>query len=218
MRERRAPEPDETPAARGPRTTARVLSALLSAAAVGIGAWFALRRRRPAMPAFADEARPASPVRSAPRTTTAPETGTPGASTAAASTPGASTPGASSPAATPRDPVPAEAPVGEDSRHAGRTSRPAPDPVPAEEPVPATSRRRSVPSAAPVPQQGEALLAVSGIGRRSAAALAAAGISDLRALADADTDTLARALEGAGLRRSPTLASWPTQARRLVDG
>jgi predicted flap endonuclease-1-like 5' DNA nuclease len=114
--------------------------------------------------------------------------------------------------------VPAEAPVGEDSRHAGRTSRPAPDPVPAEEPVPATSRRRSVPSAAPVPQQGEALLAVSGIGRRSAAALAAAGIGDLRALADADTDTLARALEGAGLRRSPTLASWPTQARRLVDG
>jgi predicted flap endonuclease-1-like 5' DNA nuclease len=218
MRERRAPEPDETPAARGPRTTARVLSALLSAAAVGIGAWFALRRRRPAMPAFADEARPASPVRSAPRTTTAPETGTPGASTAAASTSGASTPGASSPAATPRDPVPAEAPVGEDSRHAGRTSRPAPDPVPAEEPVPATSRRRSVPSAAPVPQQGEALLAVSGIGRRSAAALAAAGIGDLRALADADTDTLARALEGAGLRRSPTLASWPTQARRLVDG
>jgi predicted flap endonuclease-1-like 5' DNA nuclease len=90
--------------------------------------------------------------------------------------------------------------------------------VPAEEPVPAASRRRSVPSAAPVPQQGEALLAVSGIGRRSAAALAAAGIGDLRALADADTDTLARALEGAGLRRSPTLASWPTQARRLVDG
>lgn len=215
MRERRAPEPDETPAARGPRATARVLSALLSAMAVGVGAWFALRRRRPALPAFADEARPASPVRSVPRSTTAPA---PAATSRAPGSQAGITPAATAPGPTPRDPVPAEAPVGEDSRHAGRTSRPAPDPVPAEEPVPATSHRRSGSSAASVPQQGEALLAVSGIGRRSAAALAAAGIADLGALADADTDTLARALEGAGLRRSPTLASWPTQARRLVEG
>lgn len=189
MRERRAPEPDET-AARGPRTTARVLSALLSAAAVGIGAWFALRRRRPALPAFADEARPASPLRPAPRTTAAPPTSPPPAP-------------ARQPEATPE---PSATPEPEATPEPGSSDDAAPPPGPAAPDPVATGPR------------GEALLAVSGIGRRTAAALAAAGITDLRALADTDTDTLAAALEAVGLRRSPTLATWPAQARRLLEG
>lgn len=73
------------------------------------------------------------------------------------------------------------------------------------------------PTPAPSVQPGRALLAVSGIGQRSAAALAAAGIGDLVTLAASDPSTLAHALATAGLRRSPTLTAWPAQARRLLE-
>lgn len=74
------------------------------------------------------------------------------------------------------------------------------------------------PALGPRVRPGQALLAVSGIGQRSAAALAAAGIGDLVTLAASDPTTLADALATAGLRRSPTLSAWPAQARRLLEG
>jgi|GEM_PF-5270520 len=43
---------------------------LLTVMAVGVGAWFALRRRAPALPAFVEETRPATPVPSASGPTT----------------------------------------------------------------------------------------------------------------------------------------------------
>ena len=63
----------------------------------------------------------------------------------------------------------------------------------------------------------EALVRVSGLGRRSAEALVVAGIVSLRALAASEVPALGEALDAAGVKRSATLATWPQQARRLLD-
>lgn len=59
---------------------------------------------------------------------------------------------------------------------------------------------------------------VSGLGRRSAEALVAGGVRTLADLAARTDDELAAVLDAAGVRRSTTLATWPSQARRLVAG
>ncbi|WP_336923907.1 hypothetical protein [Aquipuribacter sp. SD81] len=63
---------------------------------------------------------------------------------------------------------------------------------------------------------GDDLTRVQGVGTRSAEALAAAGIGDLRALSEASAAQVGDALDAAGLRRSPTFATWPGQARDLL--
>ena len=74
------------------------------------------------------------------------------------------------------------------------------------------------PDAQPVPAAGpEQLVRVSGLGRRSAEALVQAGITSLEALAVSDGAALGEALDAAGVKRSATLATWPQQARRLLD-
>jgi predicted flap endonuclease-1-like 5' DNA nuclease len=62
------------------------------------------------------------------------------------------------------------------------------------------------------------LTRVQCIGARSAAALEAAGMDGLEALAAATPAEVSDALAAGGLRRSTTYATWPGQARELLDG
>ncbi len=59
---------------------------------------------------------------------------------------------------------------------------------------------------------------IEGIGPRMAAALHQAGIRTYRQLADSDERRLRAAIEAAGLRFAPSLATWARQARLLADG
>lgn len=58
---------------------------------------------------------------------------------------------------------------------------------------------------------------VSGLGRRSAEALVAGGVTTLAELAGRSDEELAAVLDAAGVQRSTTLATWPSQARRLLE-
>lgn len=71
-----------------------------------------------------------------------------------------------------------------------------------------------------VPVRGPAddLRRISGVGPKMVVALNAADIRTFKQLADADESTLRAALRSAGLRVSPTLPTWPQQARDLLDG
>ena len=59
---------------------------------------------------------------------------------------------------------------------------------------------------------------IDGIGPQTSAALRAAGIRTYRALAASDGDDLRAAIENAGMRATPRLATWAAQARLLADG
>jgi len=59
---------------------------------------------------------------------------------------------------------------------------------------------------------------VDGIGPQTSAALRAAGIRTYRALAASDGNHVRAALENAGMRATPRLATWAAQARLLADG
>jgi predicted flap endonuclease-1-like 5' DNA nuclease len=59
---------------------------------------------------------------------------------------------------------------------------------------------------------------VDGIGPQTSAALRAAGIRTFRALAASDGNRLRAALENAGMRATPRIATWAAQARLLADG
>jgi Uncharacterized conserved protein len=59
---------------------------------------------------------------------------------------------------------------------------------------------------------------IDGIGPRTAAALRAAGIRTYRALAASDGTHVRAAIENAGMRATPRLATWTAQARLLADG
>lgn len=100
------------------------------------------------------------------------------------------------------------------------TTAPAPPDVPHAPTVPA-------PAAPAVPgptadgdtdPRVEELARVSGLGRRSAEALVAAGVTSLGELADSDDTALAAALDAAGLPHATTMSSWPGQAGRLEAG
>jgi predicted flap endonuclease-1-like 5' DNA nuclease len=57
---------------------------------------------------------------------------------------------------------------------------------------------------------------IEGIGPKIADALRAAGITTLTALAEADEATLRSALAAANVRATPSLPTWPQQARLLA--
>jgi predicted flap endonuclease-1-like 5' DNA nuclease len=59
---------------------------------------------------------------------------------------------------------------------------------------------------------------IDGVGPHTSAALRAAGIRTFRALAACDDNRLRAAIDHAGMRSTPRLGTWATQARRLADG
>jgi predicted flap endonuclease-1-like 5' DNA nuclease len=59
---------------------------------------------------------------------------------------------------------------------------------------------------------------IDGIGPQTAAALRAAGIRTYRALAASDDNHVRAAIDNAGMRATPRLATWAAQARLLADG
>lgn len=176
---------------RAPRRQAPWLGWVVLTMSVLVGAAFALRRRQPALPALpaaVEQRRPPS----------------------AAGRRGA--------------PVPAP-PRLEHGPGRGAVFEPAVEPVfepvfePTVEPVSEPVSEPDVPPVArPVMGVGrEQLVRVSGLGRRSAEALVLAGIASLEALAASDGQALGDALDAAGVQRSATLATWPRQARRLLE-
>lgn len=176
--------PFSTSATAPGRRRGRVLSLIVTALAVGVGAWFALRRRAPALPTSAQEAAPAGGVRPGTATDAAPDTASDTASDTSASDASGSDPAAADASAT--DAVAHTADADTPGAEASETDR-----------------------------ASEELQRVSGIGRRSADALVAAGIDSLDRLADSDDATLVAALEAADVPRAVTLSSWASQARRL---
>jgi predicted flap endonuclease-1-like 5' DNA nuclease len=62
------------------------------------------------------------------------------------------------------------------------------------------------------------LTRIPGIGPKMALALNTAGISTFAALAASDEATIRAAISAAGLRFSPSLATWPEQAKLLAGG
>lgn len=183
--------PFSTSATAPGRRRGRVLSLIVTALAVGVGAWFALRRRAPALPTSAQEAAPAGGVR--------PGTATDGASdTSASDTSGSDTSGSDTSAsdASGSDPAAADASATDAVAHTADADTPGAE-------------------ASETDRASEELQRVSGVGRRSADALVAAGIDSLDRLADSDDATLVAALEAADVPRAVTLSSWASQARRL---
>jgi predicted flap endonuclease-1-like 5' DNA nuclease len=61
------------------------------------------------------------------------------------------------------------------------------------------------------------LTKIAGIGPKMAMALAAAGITTFRQLADSDIATIRAAITGAGMRFAPSAATWPERAKLLAD-
>lgn len=193
-RRRPTPAPTSAPTPRS-RRCGRLLPVLLTLLGLVVGAVVALRRRRPAMPAWIEQERPQpSPAPRAAPTPVQPATQAP------------------DPTPTP-EPEPSAVPA------------PAPDPAPLEVASPqATPTPQPVPQPTPAPPGGGArpgravaeLTRVSGLGRRSAEALVVAGITSLDDLADADDARLGAAMDAAGVRRSATMSTWASQARRLT--
>jgi predicted flap endonuclease-1-like 5' DNA nuclease len=62
------------------------------------------------------------------------------------------------------------------------------------------------------------LIRIDGIGPKMAGALHKAGITTFEQLAATDETTLRAAISAAGMRFSPTLVTWPAQARALAAG
>jgi predicted flap endonuclease-1-like 5' DNA nuclease len=67
-------------------------------------------------------------------------------------------------------------------------------------------------------QPPDDLARIEGIGPKIASALIAANIRTYAQLADADTDTLTKAIKAAGIKFAPSLVTWSQQARLLADG
>ncbi|MCM0679125.1 DUF4332 domain-containing protein, partial [Micromonospora phytophila] len=57
---------------------------------------------------------------------------------------------------------------------------------------------------------------IQGVGPKMASALLAAGIRTYRQLAELDEAALRETIRGAGLRATPSLATWPQQAKVLA--
>lgn len=103
---------------------------------------------------------------------------------------------------------------------------PEPDPIaasaaPVTVPVPGAAESDVV-TAAPTPvavaiAEPDDLTRIPGIGPKMAMALAVAGITTYRQLADTDVPTLRAAISNAGMRVAPTLPTWPDRAKALTD-
>ncbi|MCU0511908.1 MAG: hypothetical protein MUE40_04980 [Anaerolineae bacterium] len=65
---------------------------------------------------------------------------------------------------------------------------------------------------------GDDLTVIEGIGPKMAAALNAAGLNTYDKVASSTEDALRGAIEAAGMRLSPTLSTWPAQARLAAAG
>jgi predicted flap endonuclease-1-like 5' DNA nuclease len=61
------------------------------------------------------------------------------------------------------------------------------------------------------------LTKIPGIGPKMAMALAVAGITTYRQLADTDVAVLRTAITSAGMRVAPTLPTWPERAKALAE-
>ncbi|WP_281179840.1 helix-hairpin-helix domain-containing protein [Actinoplanes subtropicus] len=90
-----------------------------------------------------------------------------------------------------------------------------PEPVAAAEPAAVAAAAPA--SAVATATKGDNLTKIAGIGPKMATALAAAGITTYRQLADSDETALRAALAGAGVRAAPSIATWPERAKQLVD-
>jgi predicted flap endonuclease-1-like 5' DNA nuclease len=94
-------------------------------------------------------------------------------------------------------------------------------PEPAAVPIPGAAESDEV-EAAPAPvavaaTEPDDLTKIAGIGPKMALALAAAGITTYRQLADSDLTAIRAAITGAGMRLAPTVATWPERAKQLAD-
>lgn len=187
-----------------PRRRARIASALVALVLLVAAAWFALRRRRPAMPAWVEQGEPGPPRPAHPSPAVEPSPAPRPRPDAPSSPP---VPDVTSP-----EPEPAPEPESES------TPEPTPEPAPEPAPQPTTGAGALSPTRGerqPGPGVAE-LTKVSGLGRRSAEALVVAGITSLADLAASDDERLGAAMDDAGVRRSTTLSTWPGQARRLL--
>jgi predicted flap endonuclease-1-like 5' DNA nuclease len=92
------------------------------------------------------------------------------------------------------------------------------EPLPAAETVSSTE---TVPAQrtpeAPQTAAADDLTRIEGIGPKMAAALKAAGITSYAQLAETDEAGLRAAIAAAGMRFSPSLVTWPQQAKLLAD-
>lgn len=179
-----------------PRRRARIASAVVALVCVVAGAWFALRRRRPAMPAWVEQGEPGPPRPAQPSPTVEPSP--------------APRPRPEPPASPSSAGVTASEPTLDQTPEPERTPEPAPPAASAGGVLPPTRAERQ-----PGPGVTE-LTRVSGLGRRSAEALVVAGITSLADLAASDDERLGTAMDDAGVRRSTTMSTWPGQARRLL--
>jgi predicted flap endonuclease-1-like 5' DNA nuclease len=84
--------------------------------------------------------------------------------------------------------------------------------APAVDPVPAQRTPDPIETAVP-----DDLTRIEGIGPKMAAALVAAGITTYAQLADTEEAGLRAAIAAAGMRFSPSLVTWPQQAKLLAD-
>jgi predicted flap endonuclease-1-like 5' DNA nuclease len=76
------------------------------------------------------------------------------------------------------------------------------------------AQRQATPDAV---AKSDNLTRIPGIGPKMALALKAAGITSFAALAASDEAAIRAAISAAGLRFSPSLATWPEQAKLLAD-
>jgi predicted flap endonuclease-1-like 5' DNA nuclease len=88
-------------------------------------------------------------------------------------------------------------------------------------PVPGAAESDAV-QATPAPvavavAEPDDLTKIPGIGPKMAMALAVAGITTYRQLADTDVTALRAAVTNAGMRVAPTLPTWPERAKTLTD-
>jgi predicted flap endonuclease-1-like 5' DNA nuclease len=75
------------------------------------------------------------------------------------------------------------------------------------------------PVAAPVEvavHEPDDLTKIPGVGPKMAMALAAAGITTFREVADADVATLRAAITASAMRPGPSLPTWPEKAKLLI--
>jgi F-type H+-transporting ATPase subunit gamma len=66
--------------------------------------------------------------------------------------------------------------------------------------------------------EADDLTVIEGIGKKMSQALMAAGIDTFEKLAYASTETLQQAVEAAGMRLAPSLATWAEQAQYAING
>lgn len=88
----------------------------------------------------------------------------------------------------------------------------------AEASKPAKAEKKIQPKAKAAAGTGDDLTKIEGVGPKMSAALKAAGIDTYAKLAGATQADIRQAIEAAGMRLAPGLASWPEQAELAAKG